>query len=614
VLRGRGVSTSIDPRIGSEVLGYRVEGLVGRGGMSVVYRASDPRLKRYVALKLIAPELASDTRFRERFLKESELAASLEHPTVVPVYDAGEVEGQLFLVMRLVEGRDLKGLLRDEGKLEPERALAICSQVADALDTAHTRGLVHRDVKPSNVLLDEREHAYLADFGLTRRLDDHDAFAAEARSLGTIDYVAPEQIRGEKVDGRADVYSLGCLLYECLTGEPPFRRSSDAAVLFAHLEEEPPALPELEAVLTRALAKSPEERYQTCGELVAAARKSLGIAEPSRVRWPFAVAAVGLLLLGAALLAFFLGRGDSPVPQAEGGRVLRIDPTVNRIVAASARVGDGPAAVATGSGRVWVASYGDGSLWQLDPKTGGVRKVPAFGRPEAVTVHDGSAYVASLGPGQFGGNVSKYDAVTGGRVGGIPLFACSLTSGALGVWVAGCPNVQQLETAGAGQDPQVRATVAIPYPRRLSAANYREALVGIATGEGSVWVVGDASDRRLWRIDPVRPRVVATIELGFPPGGVAVGGGAVWVTDQLADRLVRIDPASNRPVTSIPVGRGAADVVFGAGSIWVAEAIAHTVTRVDPRTNAVVATIRVPASPQALAVGEGTLWVVGDAR
>lgn len=606
------MSVSSDPRIGSELLGYRVEDVLGRGGMSVVYRASDPKLKRQVALKLIAPELASDRRFRERFLTESELAASLEHPAVVPIYDAGEVEGQLFLVMRLVEGRDLKGLLRAEGRLEPERAVAIVSQVAEALDAGHAKGLVHRDVKPSNVLLDEKEHPYVADFGLARRIEDREAFTSEARSLGTIDYVAPEQIRGEEVGGRADQYALGCLLYECLAGVPPFRRGSDAATLFAHLEERPPALDGLEDVMAKALAKNAGDRYETCAELAADARTALGL-ERRRARWPLAIAAVGLLLIGAALLAFFLARGGGPEPQAQGGRVLQIDPASNRLVR-SVSVGDGAMGVASGSGRVWVASHGDGTLWQLHPGTGGVRKITAFGRPYAVTLHDGRAYVAALGPGQFAGNVSTFDAVTGARIGGIGRFVCSLTGGAYGVWVAGCPNVQQLGSEGASEDPRVRATVAIPYARRLTAANYREALHGISAGEGSVWVVGDASDRRLWRIDPVRHRVAATIDLGFPPGGVAVGGGAVWVTDQLGDRLVRIDPATNRVEKSIPVGSGAGGVTFGNGSVWVAEAIAHSVARVDPETNGVVATIPVPASPQAVAVGERSLWVVGDAR
>ena len=232
--------------IGAELLGYRVDELLGRGGMGVVYRAYDPKLKRAVAIKLLAPTLADDERFRERFLAETELAASLEHPNVVPIHDAGEDDGQLYLVMRFVEGGDLRRLLDAEAPLEPERAVAICSQVASALDAAHARGLVHRDVKPSNVLLDADGHAYLADFGLTGSLGE-DGGAPPLVFLGTPAYVAPEQIRGEPVDGRADLYSLGCLLHECLSGEAPFARDSDAAVLYAHLEDEPPEPPGLEA-------------------------------------------------------------------------------------------------------------------------------------------------------------------------------------------------------------------------------------------------------------------------------------------------------------------------------------------------------------------------------
>ena len=190
--------------------------------------------------------------------------------------------------MRLVEGTDLKALLHADGALATARALRIVEQVAGALDTAHARGLVHRDVKPSNVLVAADDRVYLADFGLSRSLGEAGASIGAAKSLGTIDYVAPEQIRGEEVDGRADVYALGCLLHECLTGEPPFRRSSDAAVLFAHLEEEPPTLPGLEQVTAKALAKDPDDRYQTCRELVEAARSALGL-EVKQSRWPLTV-------------------------------------------------------------------------------------------------------------------------------------------------------------------------------------------------------------------------------------------------------------------------------------------------------------------------------------
>src|SRR5262245_42395340 len=210
--------------------------------MSVVCLAEDLRLKRSVALKLLAASLAEDESFRNRFLRESELAASIDHPNIVPIYEAGTTDDRLFIAMRYVDGRDLKERLA-RGHLNAGEATGIVAQVASALDAAHARGLVHRDVKPSNVLLDigarpdGSDHAYLADFGITKRVTDE---ADDGHLLGTIDYVAPEQIAGDEIDGRADVYSLGCVLYECLVGQPPFRGDSDLAVVFAHLEAEPP--------------------------------------------------------------------------------------------------------------------------------------------------------------------------------------------------------------------------------------------------------------------------------------------------------------------------------------------------------------------------------------
>jgi streptogramin lyase/predicted Ser/Thr protein kinase len=602
------LTISVDPRIGAELLGYRIESVLGRGGMSVVYLAEDLRLRRRVALKLLAPRLAEDDAFREGFLAESQLAASLDHPNVVPIYAAGEAGDELYIAMRYVEGRDLKELIR-EGPLDKERSVRICAQVADALDFAHSRQLVHRDVKPSNVLLDVTEHVYLADFGLTKRTGD--ARTLEPGLFGTIDYVAPEQIRGEDVDGRADVYALGCLLYECSSGTAPFRRGSDAATLYAHLEEEPPTLPGLEEVLRKALAKEPDERYATCGELIDDARSALGIAAPHRNRLPLAIALAGLGVIAATLLAVFLTGGSGSPPAAGVGRLLRIDVGSNRVTASRA-VGDGPVAVAAGSGRVWVASYRDATLWQFEPASGETVKIPAIGRPFDVTVHGGYVYAAALGPSKFSGNVSQFDAVGAQHIGGIGILACSLTSGAYGIWVAGCPNVQQLSVST--NDMRIDATVRIPYPQRLSAGNFREALAGMATGDGAIWVVGDANDRRLWRIDPRTRRIVATIALGFPPAKVAAGTGGVWITDQVRDRVVELDPRTHRVVRSVPVARGPVGVTVGGGSVWVAGAIGHAVTRIDARNGRVVATIPVAASPQAVAVDGGSVWVVGDAR
>ncbi len=226
---------------GSAFAHYRVEALVGRGGMGVVYRATDLSLERPVALKLIAPELAQDERFRARFLREPKLAAALDHPNVIPIYEAGEHEGQLYLAMRYVEGSDLKTALEREQRLSPERVVAVLAQVAGALDAAHRRGLVHRDVKPANVLLDEEGHVYLTDFGITKQLGGDSTDTAQV--VGTLDYLAPERVSGEDATSASDIYALGCVAFECLAGQPPFADRSLFGVGAAHLIDEPPPPP-----------------------------------------------------------------------------------------------------------------------------------------------------------------------------------------------------------------------------------------------------------------------------------------------------------------------------------------------------------------------------------
>jgi serine/threonine-protein kinase len=257
--------------------------------MGIVYRAEQLRLGRKVALKLLAPELAENQAFRARFEHESRLAGVLDHPHIVPLFEAGEVDGLLFISMHYVEGTDLRDLLSREGRLEPERALAIAAQVASALDAAHDRGLVHRDVKPGNILIagdapaDRPEHCFLTDFGLTKDTSSPVELTATGTFVGTIDYIAPEQIEGAKPAGHGDQYALGCVLFECLTGRLPFARDDEIGVMWAHLQDEPPAVtalrPDLpaaiDAVVARALAKDPRQRYETCTALVDAARAAL---------------------------------------------------------------------------------------------------------------------------------------------------------------------------------------------------------------------------------------------------------------------------------------------------------------------------------------------------
>ncbi|MFE2284313.1 serine/threonine-protein kinase [Streptomyces sp. NPDC059443] len=292
---------------GRRIAGYVVEDEIGRGGMAVVYRAHDVRLDRTVALKLLAPELARNDTFRQRFAHESKVAAAIDHPHIVPVFEAGETDGLLYIAMRYVAGQDLRALLDRTGPLPVATAARIAGQVASALDAAHAHDLVHRDVKPGNILVAEGtdsehpEHVYLTDFGLTKKSLSLTGFTSVGQFVGTLDYVAPEQISGKPVDGRCDVYSLGCVVYETLAGGPPFQRDDDMALLWAHQYDPPPPVssrrPGLPAgvdeVLARALAKSPEDRWGSCLEFTGALRRvgaGAGVG-PGVVRAPTRVAA-----------------------------------------------------------------------------------------------------------------------------------------------------------------------------------------------------------------------------------------------------------------------------------------------------------------------------------
>jgi len=284
----------VEPKVGDTFAGYRIDALAGRGGMGVVFRATDLALDRQVALKLIAPGAAQDPVFRARFEHECRAAASIDHPHAVEVFHAGEVDGVLYVTMRYVEGIDLGALLARESALEPARAVGIVAQVAGALDEAHRRGLVHRDVKPTNVLIAQRnggEHAFLTDFGLTKRPEGDAGLTKPGFAMGTADYMSPEQARGADVDGRADTYALGCVLYKSLTGVVPFDRGSDLEKMWAHVNDQPPSLldvrPELpkalDAAVRRAMAKDRDERHASAQEFAEAALAAIeGTKAPPR--------------------------------------------------------------------------------------------------------------------------------------------------------------------------------------------------------------------------------------------------------------------------------------------------------------------------------------------
>jgi streptogramin lyase len=614
------VATEPHLRTGDEIAGYTLESLVGRGGMGEVFRAVDGHLARAVALKVLARGLVHDEASRDRILRESQLAASIDHPNVIPVYAAGEADGHVYIAMRLVEGSDLRSVLRRDGRLEPPRAIALVAQVASALDAAHARGLVHRDVKPSNVLIDsqqEREHCYLADFGITTTASDLQPVDVSQRLLGTLAYVAPEQVRGDPVDARADVYSLGCLLFECLTGEVPFIRDSDIAVVFAHLEEPPPKpservgeLPsEIDAVIARALAKQPEERYATCGELVADARRALELDEPRRPRRGLALAlATAVLAVAGAAIALAV-RSDSGPAEAPSGSVVRIDPSSGSVTA-SYRLSAHPAAVAIGP-QVWVTDYRQGTLWRIDPRTGAQSSIAAIGNPRAVAILGGLVYVGSDGPSAAGGNVTRYDALTGSRVDSVDVVPCSVAAGDGVAYASGCPNVNRLST-GPGKLRLVHRTV-IPLPAPATAEHVRATLFGLAVGEGAVWAIGDALDHRLFKIAPRTGRLLGIYALPIAPQRIAVGEGAIWITDALHDVLVKIDPATGHVLQRIAVSGGADGVAVGAGGVWVATGIAGQVVHIDPASGRIVERIEIGPGLREIAAGPHDIWVTRDA-
>jgi YVTN family beta-propeller protein len=590
--------------------------------MGEVFLVRDVRLGRPVALKLLAASVAEDERFRERLLRESRLAASLDHPNVIPIYESGEEDGRLFIAMRYVPGGDLKALLRREGALDPARAVAIFEQIADALDAAHRHGLVHRDVKPSNVLLDReggREHCYLADFGLTQSASE--GGPADGQLMGTVDYVSPEQIRGDAIDGRADQYSLACLMFKCLTGTVPYQERSDLAALFAHLEEPVPRaskratdLPEeLDPVLARGMAESPEDRFQSCTALVGEAREALGLAPaaPSSSRRLLALLGALIVVAGAAIaLATSLGGGGGEAAAATGS-LVRVDPATNEVTA-HYRVSAHPGVITTSAGRVWLGDYREGALRTLEPRTGELKRVTSLGEPRDLTALGGKIYVASDSAEVFTGTVARYDAVNGVRERKADLLACAIAGGEGVVWSCGIPNFNRLSTDVG--DLRILRSLELPYRQPLTEATLRLSQVDLAIGYGSVWVLGDGVDRRLWRLDRWSGRILATIELPFIPRTVATGEGGVWISAPLDDRVLQIDPETNAITATIPTGRGTSGVAVGAGSVWVTSTIDGTVSRIDPGSAEVVDQIDVGGRPREVAVGAAGVWVTADAR
>jgi serine/threonine-protein kinase len=584
--------------------------------MGVVYLATDERLKRRVALKLIAPEHAADPRFRERFLRESELAASLDHSHVVPVYAAGETEGQLWIAMRYVQGTDLRTLLEQDGPLEPERSSQLVAQVASALDAAHAIGLVHRDVKPANVLVTEEdgtEHCYLSDFGLARS-PEAAGDPTGAHLSGTVDYTAPEQIAREPADHRADVYSLGCVLYECLCGKPPFKRPRAVATLFAHASEPPPSLherrPELpeaiDDVIAKALAKDPEERYETCGDLVQAARQALGLDAPRFTRRHLVLAGTGAALAvaaAAAIPAVLLSRDEEaaarrPILPLTDTSLVRIDPDSAELVAA-VELGGAPIDVATGLGSVWVADPREKTLKEIDPRTNALSRtidLAQAGAPTGIAIGGGFVWIYA-----YGETINERRTWTlEPRSGSLSFFADEEVSepDSHSVWMSN--DKEEVDTTVRVDIESGRVLEASRIPRWSS-------VVTSGHDRESTWAVYQEATSLVRRLDFHTGDFVAEIEVG-PVETILVEDGQVWVATNDGS-VVRIDPATNQVADRIEVTRSPKQLIRGNGSLWVADARDPVIARVDPQTGDVV-TIRVGGTPLSMAFGEGGLWVI----
>ena len=611
-----------DPRPGSDVAGYRLEELLGRGGMGAVYRAEDLRLGRKVALKLLISDLAENERFRERFLRESKIAASLDHAHIVPIYAAGEAEGQLFLAMRFVEGYDLRTLIAREAPLQPRRALRLLEQVADALDAAHERGLIHRDVKPANVLIAERsgrEHCYLADFGLTKQTASISGMTGTGELVGTVAYVSPEQIRGETIDGRADVYALGCMLYECLVGEAPFARDSDVATLWAHVNEPPPSVSasrpelgrEIDRVVARALAKAPSDRYATCDELVDAARAALGASETDaaetrpfrraprvRVRRRHLIAALGALALATAVAAAAVSllRRDEPAVAVAPNSVAVIDPATNRVTAA-VPVGAKPEAVAVGLGSAWVANVEERTLTRIDARTHATRTIALPATPTDVAVGFDAVWVAYGILGELARIDPQRNAVVktfelGGR-GARGSVAVDDERGV--VWAA----------YGDATVARVRAATNSVVGSGLAGAPW-----AIGVGAGGAWLA-NWTESDVTRLDAQTGGLVKTIPVAKGPIDVAVCDGVAWVANEADDAVTQIVGFSPR---TVDVGDRPSGVACGEDAVWVANRGSGTVSRIDPATREVTDTIEIGHAPVGIAVGADAVWVTVQAR
>jgi YVTN family beta-propeller protein len=603
---------------GSVLAGCRVEAVAGRGGMGVVYRATQLSLDRPVALKAIAPELAGDPTFRERFKRESRIAASIEHPNVIPVYEAGEGEGVLYLIMRYVEGTDLRALIDAEGGLGPVRATRIAAQMAAALAAAHRRELIHRDVKPANVLIDsggERDHAYLTDFGIARHAAATSGLTHTGSVIGTLDYLAPERIEGQGGDGRADVYALGCVLFEALTGARPFPRDNEMAKMYAHLnapvpsarEVEPRVPEELDELARRAMAKDPDARFASASEFAEALTDTLP-ARPARARTepppaPVPIPPPPAKEPEAGPAGEEAAFAEPETAPAEPETAPAKEPDV-----APAEPETAPAKEpAIAPAEPETAPANEPAIAPAEPETVPARPDTAAARePEPVSAEPHTA------PAEPATAPAEPDTAPADRIapGGPP--------GEETVPAATQPIAATAPTAAPSH---VTAPTGAAAPPRVPARHRRALVAVVGVGVAAAAVVlalsvsgGDSPDGDSPDGGPPAPDVLAfrsagDVKLEPGPDGLAVDSGTLWVANKRTDQVVAVEEGTDAPQEAITVGGNPDSVAVGFDSVWVTNTDDNNVSRIDPDSRSVVETIDVGAGPEGIAVSEDAVWV-----
>jgi ABC-type transport system substrate-binding protein len=599
--------------IGAVLAGYRIIELIGEGSGGAVYLAELQETGERVALKVLADELARDDRFRRRFLRESTIAAGLRHPRIVPILDFGEAGDGLYLAMRHIEGADLRELLARDGPLDPQEALRLVAQVGEALDEAHARGLVHRDVKPANILVDRDRAAYLGDFGLAKHASSPSSLTGEQSFVGTIAYVAPEQIKGEQVDGRADVYALTCVLYEALTGRTPFERESELAVLFAHLHEQAPRAsdvrselpPALDRVLRTGTAKEPKERYASCAELVAAARGALagerGSRTPVRAR---TLALAGIVFAAAGVgLVVALGGGGEPAPPAPvhrlavGGDGFALVDARTQTVAARVRLPGVPADVVFDERSAWALLGDEQNVAQIDLRRRAIVRTVKLPFPAGgIAIGDGAVFVTERGGAP---RVARISTRTG-------KVAAQWTIETRGVRSSDPSGI----AAGAGSVWLARGAEVVRVDAATGRVQHRFGLTVTATllqfAGGDLWAAS-SENGTVEKIDPAVDRIVATARLHGWLSAMVVAGGSVWVTEVPDDVVVRLN-VDDASVEGQARGAGGAESLAAApGAVFVAGSRERALARLDIGTGRRT-TIALAGSPRLVRYHDGLFW------